>query len=252
MFPPLVDDSNLTKAWARVFVHLQDSASSEISPLLFSLTGFHEGEAVESQSVRELLDSTLRECELQKVHTVANTIFPQKLWKRANDDRHLLYGMYAQVFPRLRAIAPHKNSRGLYFQRLTAFGPNKINQLEFVISEYNKRKNVRRSMLQASIFDPDSDHTRTAQLIFPCLQHVSFIPTEHGLVINGFYATQVIFERCYGNLLGLARLGAFMASQLQMPLYKLNCFVGVERRDFQKTDPKLQELLAACRALLAG
>jgi hypothetical protein len=49
-------------------------------------------------------------------------------------------------------------------------------------------------MLQATTFDPEFDHTASAQLGFPCLQQVSFEPTAAGLVVNAFYATQQLFD----------------------------------------------------------
>ena len=84
-------------------------------------------------------------------------------------------------------------------------------------------------MLQAATFDPGRDHVASAQLGFPCLQHVSFVPTAAGLVVNAFYATQQIFDKAYGNYLGLAQLGAFMAHEMGMPLARLNVMVGIAK-----------------------
>ena len=81
-------------------------------------------------------------------------------------------------------------------------------------------------VLQAATFDPGRDHVASAQLGFPCLQQVSFEPTAAGLVVNAFYATQQIFDKAYGNYLGLAQLGAFMAHEMGMPS-RLNVMVGV-------------------------
>src|SRR3546814_7420399 len=70
----------------------------------------------------------------------------------------------------------------------------------------------------ATTFDPGRDHVASAQLGFPCLQQVSFEPTTAGLVVNAFYATQQVFDKAYGNYLGLAQLGAFMAHEMDIPL----------------------------------
>ena len=56
-------------------------------------------------------------------------------------------------------------------------GPCDGNQLEWILSQYNSRAGVRRSMFQAATFDPARDHVASAQLGFPCLQQVSFEPT---------------------------------------------------------------------------
>lgn len=104
-------------------------------------------------------------------------------------------------------------------------------------------------MLQASIFDPKRDHVRSAQLGFPCLQHVTFVPNDGGLIINAFYATQQIFEKAYGNYLGLCRLGHFMAHEMGLTLERMNCVIGVEKLDFGPKS-KLSSLIEAARKVV--
>jgi hypothetical protein len=147
------------------------------------------------------------------------------------------------------------NGRGLYFERMVMYGrgPCDGNQLEWILSQYGSRSGVRRSMLQATTFDPGRDHVASAQLGFPCLQQVSFEPTATGLVVNAFYATQQIFDKAYGNYLGLAQLGAFMAHEMDMPLARLNVMVGVAKLErITKSDPDFAPLVAAAEALVSG
>jgi hypothetical protein len=143
-------------------------------------------------------------------------------------DRTRLFTLYGATFPRWQAMNRKANGRGLYFERMIMYGrgPCDGNQLEWILSQFNSRTGVRRSMLQATTFDPGRDHLASAQLGFPCLQHVSFEPSVAGLVTNAFYATQQIFDKAYGNYLGLAQLGAFMAHEMGMPLARLNVMVG--------------------------
>ena len=62
---------------------------------------------------------------------------------------------------------------------------------------------------------------------FPCLQQVSFThDNANGLIINAFYPTQYVFDRAYGNFLGLCRLGAFMAAYIQLNVVRFNCFIA--------------------------
>ncbi len=106
-------------------------------------------------------------------------------------------------------------------------------------------------MLQATTFDPEHDHTASAQLGFPCLQHVAFEPTRAGLVVNAFYVTQQLFDKAYGNYLGLAQLGAFMAHEMELPLARLNVKVGVAKLDrISRQDPLMAPLVAAARTCL--
>lgn len=246
----LIEEPNLSVAWARLFVRLAARTDAELAPLVVSVTGFKDGEPLEDRGLRTALDSCLEKNGRQSVNTVANTIFPQSLWREANGDRKLLYATYLENLPSYVAMAASKNNRGLYFARLIAYHSNPRtgerlaylrqdieaadgNQLEFIIQ--NCRASTRRSMFQASIFDPARDHTRAAQLGFPCLQHVSFVPDFKAktLMVNAFYATQQAFERAYGNFLGLCRLGAFVAHETGLALTRMTCFVGIEKMDKQ-------------------
>ena len=121
------------------------------------------------------------------------------------------------------------NGRGRYFGHMVMYGrgPCDGNQLEWILSQFNSRSGVLRSRLQAATFDPERDHGASARHDFPCLQQLSFEPTPAGLVISAFYATQQIFDKAYGNYLGLGQPGAFMAHEMGMPLARPNVMVGL-------------------------
>ena len=127
-----------------------------------------------------------------------------------------------------------RNRRGTYFQRLIDFpGTNGgINQLENIIESIQDNKNNRRSRYQASTFDPNSDKLDGPYLGFPCLQHITFYVTEeNGLVLNSFYAVQHLYEKAYGNWLGLVNLGKFVAEELGISFERFNCFISIEKLD---------------------
>jgi hypothetical protein len=249
--PLLVEDDNLSRAWSRALLRAVDFPGTEISPLLLSLTGLdNSGVPREDYAVRTSLDSALIALDFPDIETVAFTIFPQCYWELADDDRAKYYALCVDAAPRLRAMNRSANGRGLYFERLMNYGsgPMDGNQLEWIISEFTRRLGVRRSMLQASIFDPARDHVGSAQLGFPCLQHVSFVPLGRDLVINAFYATQQLFDKAYGNYLGLVQLGAFMAKAMNLVLSRVNVFVGVAKLErVGKHNAHLQPVLAAAR-----
>lgn len=168
------------------------------------------------------------------------------MFQEYNGDRFALYEGYRDILPRIKKIDV-KNKRGTYFERLIDFEENgKNNQLEEIIKSYRKKKSVRRSKLQASVFDARRDHTNLPYQGFPCLQHVTFYPTKTGgLVLNSFYAIQYLFERAYGNWLGLINLGKFMAGEMGLQFEQFNCYVGVEQLDcLKQTDTdKILKLL---------
>lgn len=227
-----IEDENLSVAWARaVRPMLARGGPGEIAPMIVAVTGFDDGVPREDVGVRRALDKMLVDVDMQPSHTVANTLFPESLWNRAQP-RAMLFDRYRSALPRLRK-ASTKNTHGLYFERMITGGPETHpNQLDFIIETYTKRKGARRSGLQVGVFDPKIDQTPAAQLGFPCLQHVTFAPTRmepnrKGLCVNGFYATQYAFERAYGNYLGLCRLGRFVAQELGVPLVRMTCFTGI-------------------------
>ncbi len=253
--PVMINDNNLSRAWSHLLLGILDGAGTEVSPLVLSVTGFDEkGVVSEDPAVRQAVDQLLKRKGRLKVEDVAFTIFPQRLWEMSRGDRTRLFALYRTTFPRWQAMNKKANGRGLYFERMVMYGrgPCDGNQLEWILSQYGSRAGVRRSMLQATTFDPGRDHVASAQLGFPCLQQVSFEPTTAGLVLNAFYATQQIFDKAYGNYLGLAQLGAFMAHEMGMPLARLNVMVGVAKLErITKSDPDFVPLVAAAQALVS-
>jgi hypothetical protein len=252
--PLLIAETSISRAYARLLIHLLDGAGTEISPLVLTVSGFGpDGSVPEDARLRSALDTLLCEKGKREVEDVAYTIFPQRLWEMARGDRAQLFSFYRMAVPAYKARNRKANGRGLYFERLTMYGqsPCDGNQLEWILSQYAARPGVRRSMLQATTFDPARDHTASAQLGFPCLQHVTFDPTSAGLIVNAFYATQQVFDKAYGNYLGLAQLGTFMAHEMGLPLARLNVNVGVAKLErISKTEAQMVPLIAAARACL--
>lgn len=141
------------------------------------------------------------------------------------------------------------NRHGTYFRRFTAFGASEVNQIEHVLTTW-KKGNHRRSALQLAVFDPERDHVHNRQRGFPCLHQVAIVPgADGGLSLTAFYATQLVFEKAYGNYLGLANLGAFLATELGMQLTSITCVASVailgQSPSFDKLRPQLVDELAA-------
>lgn len=226
-----IEETNISEAWRKSLEYVLHSPAMEITPLVVSLTGFEE-----NLFTRTTLDEHLVRNKYGSIQTVSETIFPQSLYGLFGENRNDFYECYINNLPRLKGIEPRGNGRGTYFERLIAYnGSNDTiqNQLEIIIlSLMDDSKVVRRSKLQASIFDPIKDHTDTPYQGFPCLQHVTFYKTKNGgLVLNSFYAIQYLYRRAYGNWLGLINLGKFVAKETGLEFEKFNCFVGVEKLD---------------------
>ena len=227
----VISDTNISFAWARVFLDLMKHSGTQRHPAVISINQLERATQLEDAAIRAQLDAELRKHRLNSCATVAGTLFPLSMWNPdVEDDAARLFYRYDKAWPGISKCPANRN--GVYFRRLTSYLPHDgigkpVNQLKFVIDTY-QAGNHRKSALQASILDPTRDHTNNRQKGFPCLQQISFTPVEHGrLSVTGFYATQYQFEKAYGNYLGLYWLGRFMAKQLGLELTQVVCIASV-------------------------
>jgi thymidylate synthase len=231
--PLLIEDSDLARAWAKAFLALHQPGVAEISPLLVTITGFRNNEPQEDTSIRKLVDHALAENGQTSIEVIAKRIFPQSKWDPMLPAQALYY-RYLQSYSRLKHLGPPPG----YFSRMTAYSPRGtqvcVNQLQHVITTW-RSGNHRRSAHQLAIFDPTRDHTNQRRRGFPCLNQIALSPTSNGaLIVTAFYATQTIFRRAYGNYLGLARLGKFLAHEMGLELTRVTCIASVAQQGLNK------------------
>lgn len=260
--PHLVSSGNLSRAWGEAFLRTMAPQSSGVqSPLLVSICDFDEDQQPrEDHAIRVGLDESIRQVNaaarrtvVQRVEATSQTIFPHMCWtpsKRRPADE--LFAWYLErVLPRLRARS-RANARGTYFERMIRMAGLKhgeaccVNQLGDILRWFreNKAKPVNKSM-QLTLRDPARDHF-PARAEFPCLHHVGFAREGSDLVAAAYYPTENIFERGYGNYLGLCRLASFVAHETHLRLRRVNVFVLQPRLDTNKSGP-LEELVKVVR-----
>ena len=247
----IINEENLSVAWAKTFLEAVEKHRSDLSPLFLTVHGFDRGVVKEDPEIRGALDRYLEtDCNID-CNTVANTIFPRSLWN-PNKSRKQLFERYIKILPWVRKCPA--NRYGVYFERLIAFEKNgkNVNQLEHIIHTYLEG-NHRISALQAIIFDPLKDHTNQRQRGFPCLQSVAFnLIGKDGLSITGFYPHQHLVKKAYGNYLGLCRLGEFMAHEFRRELVEMTCVVGKEKLEVSmNTVTQLAQILKSRLTQLA-
>jgi hypothetical protein len=263
--PKLISETNLSIAWGKAFLTTIEG-SKGLMPLTISIGGFVTGIPVENEQIRKALDEALSRNGKYESAISAMTIFPFKYWNLMNRP-HIeeLSELYLKKYlPRLRA-RDRLNRSGTYFERMIAFGGVRgkggqllnecKNQLRHIVSLWPRNgegSRPRRSALQVAIFDPVKDHNGSPRSIFPCLQQVSFTYDQTGgLAVNAYYPSQYIFDRAYGNYLGLCHLGCFMGHELGLQLVRLNCFIGrPELGDISKK--ALNELKETVREIVAS
>lgn len=190
---------------------------------------------------------------IQSVDTVANTIFPLELynapdvaWAPDIDPEQVtaldaaaadLYDTYADMLPVLRTAGG--NARGTYFGRMiswpgkTSGGVNQLADRVRCLRAEHRAGRATYNLSDITIGGQAEAPVRTAvsadaaedlgvQLYaatdrrprgFPCLVHVDLTLLEGRLSMLAVYRHQYLVTKAYGNLVGLARLLAFLAQQ---------------------------------------
>jgi hypothetical protein len=237
----IINSSNISEAWAEIFYQVMGATGAHVGPIVLELEAVN-GSVVENPQIRKLVDEELKRHEKYSIGTTSFLIFPWKLWNMLRQPGVVEFSdiYLKKVYPTLKVRGPQQNSHGTYFQRMIQFsGINEVdkkksekdvNQLERILEIWEKAeakgRHPRHSALQATVFDPAKDHHGAALCGFPCLQQVSFNYHENFLTVNAYYPTQYLFDRGYGNYLGLCHLGQFMAKQMGLQFDRLVCFIG--------------------------
>lgn len=228
---PEITENSVSSAWLKAIQLTSARPRKEASNLTVNIEDLTETTNLEDTAIRRILDRALEENDNFSVSAVANTIFPASLW-RPDQPRAVLFERYLRLWPRINKV--RQNRRGTYFQRMISYpepSQSAFNQLDFVISAYNKGTR-RRSALQCGILAPNIDLNATPFQGFPCMQQVAFIPEgRDGLRISALYPMHYLWARAYGNYLGLINLGRFMAFEMELELTALTCIALVAKVD---------------------
>lgn len=259
--PEVIADSNLSLAWGRAFLHVMKPDSGH-APLTLSVDGFDaQGLPLEDPALRLAVDDALAAHGRLSVQKTAFTIFPNDAWEFRKKPAHTDFGPWFRkwVFPFIYR-ANRANRSGTYFQRMVAFGAGLgkkgeleepyVDQLAKILKFWDATATPRRSALQAACFDPARDHHGKALSGFPCLQQVSFSHSSSGeLAVTGYYPSEYVLDRGYGNYLGLCHLGRYMAQNMGLRLTRMNCVISHpmlgsgRKQDLRKLAALVQERL---------
>lgn len=200
--------------------------------------------------IQELVDKELAKRGKPTTRESALTIFPNEFWKRRKqmscDDFSRL--CVDRLLPRMKA-RNQKNKYGTYFERIMDYSCDQSSkgQLTLIVEEMKHlQKRPRESMLQLAIYDPRRDLSRMPRRGFPCLQQITLsYGTGREFCLNAVYPVQYIFDRAYGNYLGLCHLGEFIAEQTGWYFKRLSTFV-ISPKLGEIGKGQLRELLRIC------
>jgi hypothetical protein len=200
--------------------------------------------------VREQLDAALRARGKLDTEGVANTIFPVSML--ATRTAEALYADYDQrSWPVLRRRDP----RGTYFRRLTHLDlgdGGSANPLAICIDKMRRqlaRSGTLRCAYELAVYNPATDSR--VGMGFPCLSHVSLKLGGDAVHLTALYRNQRYLERAYGNLLGLARLQAFIARETGQGVGELVCHATHAEVEGWLGNRALEDLLRRCRGILS-
>jgi hypothetical protein len=237
----IIHSANVSEAWADVFNLVMAAPGAQAGPIVLEIEA-PEGKVAETRTIRKFVDEELEKRDKFSIDTTSFLIFPWKLWNKLGQPDLIRFSdiYLKKIFPSLKRRGSKHNSRGTYFQRMIQFSglhetaktrsEKEVNQLERILEIWEKAeekgRHPRHSALQVTIFDPAKDHHGAALCGFPCLQQVSFNYHDNFLTIGAYYPTQYLFDRGYGNYLGLCQLGQFMAKQMGLTFSGLVCFIG--------------------------
>jgi hypothetical protein len=184
--------------------------------------------------VDKFLRSHDKDEKINPIITVANTIFPQSLL-----EAHGPTDFY-EIYHRDLESLSHTKQWGRYFQRMTKHVDQKgncSNPLQDLIDKLkaNNAKTKRKAVYELapnpvdgindvnsddggaiSLYQPSHDRKRT--IGGPCLSHLSFkLHPIQGVLLTAMYRNHYYITRLLGNLIGLGRLQAFVATQAEIP-----------------------------------
>ena len=261
----VIAHNNLSLAWRDAFAQIVGSGGKAVHVAV----AIRRPTEPEDGRVRDVLDAFIEErrqagAKLWPVSTVANTIFPSAFYRPGHKNaRSRLYELHAKAQSMQSRMRDPEN----YFNRLVAYpipGGQPFNQLEYVvdrlINQRKPRKSGRGGALSSAyevgltvpgggdlrIQAPGKDRNTMS---FPCLSHVSF--TLEGDVLNlaALYRNQHFVARAYGNYLGLARIGDFLAQEVGVELGEILCLAthaDAQLHDFGKG--RVERLVAGVSA----
>ncbi|KVP56191.1 hypothetical protein WJ91_17810 [Burkholderia ubonensis] len=261
--------TRLVPIWHAAAVHLLRSQEREDYNLVLEITDpltMADGDLERLLAVNAALKSGTA-CELT-LDTVASTIFPQSMYRR-----HGRPGMYQKILSALDR-GRKRSTWGTYAERMisrpAADGINSINPLEIMIEKLRanaKAKSTYRSSYELNLADPEVDllplpddtedggDIPTYNPAFdarrpyggPCLSNVSFkLVGKSAVNMTAVYRSHHYCARALGNLVGLARLLNFVATETGLAPGTLTCVSTFATLDVESWGgvKRAEELLA--------
>ena len=210
--------------------------------------------------VVQLADTFLKKHAALPLQSVANTIFPEPLCRRHSAQD--LYDVYFKIYERGKR---KKGDWGRYFERMirrrSADG-QVINPLACLIAKMKQHVHgggrTFRNVYELTISDPALDLSiydaaRDAGRVMnrQCLSFMSFkLDDQNRLLLTALYRNHYYIQRLLGNLIGLARLMAFVGRETDLEVGALTVISTHAQIDIPNSARRadIAQLLADCKS----
>ena len=213
-----------TEAWLNAAEHLLANGD-QLNLILDVAAPTREGKV--GPFARKLLDSLYVEEGQLPLHSVAETIFPG--WEYLHRG---VGGVYTKYPDEYKLLKRGSSGWGTYAQRLvsrTDREGNETNPLGELVTKMRKTHHGRKAKyracyeigmpgdwLELPLYDDERDGGRLRGA--PCLTHLSFKLIEGCVHLTALYRSHDYRYKVPGNLLGLARLQAFVAREVDVEI----------------------------------
>jgi hypothetical protein len=274
----LISGDTASYAWLSALEHLIDRGGKDVN-LAVAIAS-----PIEEPSIRKVLDAFLlehrrrnpRRGEVFSVNTVANTLFPESLYRPelGPGAKERLFTLHEE------AMIVHRRLRrpNTYFDRLVAWPSPKgpINQLERIVGRLRQQLGLRNplgSAYELAVASPNDRSSVTSEATeqaastddlrvytpgldnglrgFPCLSHISLTLVQGKLHITAIYRNQHFIRRAYGNYIGLARLMRFFTQEVECEPGEILCVASHADAELGQGAGlglhDLQQLVSDCR-----
>jgi hypothetical protein len=262
-----ITNENLSLAWNEALQHLVENDGKCVH-LAVAITRPLDPEV---DAVRDTLDQFIAErrgagSKQWPISTVANTMFPGAFYRPSRENpRERLYELHAKAQRMQQRMADSES----YFNRLVAYpgaDGKPFNQLEYIVQRLIKQRQPRKggrggplsSAYELGLSVPDGGDLRVQApgqdrniMSFPCLSQISFTLEGEKLNLAALYRNQYFITRAYGNYVGLARIGNFIASEVDVQLGEILCLATHADAEFSDlTKGRVKQLANSLRAAL--
>jgi hypothetical protein len=203
-----------------------------------------------------LVDDFLSACD-KSIETVANTIFPNGLYRRYGAPK--FFDVFTSKI--LNKVRRSERWSGYYFERMIqhpTLSQSTVNQLWDIVLRIRDPQVRALNKFELALFDPNRD-VDNSPYGGQCLSFLSFklIPgSVRQLSLTATYRNHFYIEKLLGNLIGLGRLMAFVAAESNVEIGSLTVLSthaeidrpgGARRADIQSMLSRFDQTAATAR-----